>query len=468
MVRSPNSPPTLHMHCRTVLCLALLLLAPEHAGAKKPPAERRLELTSDQTRQLLVSGGDQRQRMALMRLLEGLRETTLRVLRQPLQSYPTARPILCVLTPEYPREAAPLLELVEDPGGLKLQLRLPPLDAPPTPQLERALLSALLAELALRPSGNAVPPQSSPPTPRWLVDVLFHDHHRPNPLLSPIALRELLDSGNIPSPIPLLARSEADPLPSSPVDTDLARCLLGFLLNRPEGKEGLASLLQADLTEQTFVRLLVCFPTLPRAEAQLLREWTVHVAAAGTQAERIALDGPQTEAEIRNLLLFDHTSPETGVHSVFSLEQFTDLLRLPGCQEVLLSRQLEWESLRSRAHFLYTPVIDAYATACNALAAGRTAGILRQLQLATLERESVAARLERIRDHLNWFEAVAAPRLPSARLTEFYRILDTRPPVSSEVKRALDKAELELRQREAQQDIELALEEVRSRSKQPK
>ena len=48
--------------------------------------------------------------------------------------------------------------------------------------------------------------------------------------------------------------------------------------------------------------------------------------------------------------------------------------------------------------------------ACQALAAGRTTGILRQLQLATLERESVAARLERIRDYLNWFEAVAAPR----------------------------------------------------------
>jgi len=456
------------MNCRTGLFLASLLLAAAPADAKKPPAERRLELTSDQTRQLIISGGDQGQRMALMRLLEGLRETTLRVLRQPLQSYPTARPILCVLNSEHPKGAPPLLELVEDPGGLKLQLKLPPLSAPHTPQLERALLSALLTELSLRPVGNAAPPQSSPPTPRWLVDVLFHEHHRPNPLLSPIALRELLESGSIPSPLPLLARPETDPLPSSPVDTDLARCLLGFLLNRPDGKDGLDSLLHADLTEKTFSRLLVCFPTLPRSEAQLLREWTLQVAAAGTQAERVALDGPQTEAEIRNLLLFDYTDPETSTHSVFSIEQFTEILRLPGYREVLLARQLEWESLRSRAHFLYAPVIGAYGAACSALAAGRTTGILRQLQLATLERESVAARLERIRDHLNWFEAVAAPRLPSARLTEFYRILDARPAVSEAVKQALDKAELDLRQREAQQDIERALEEVRSRSKVPR
>jgi hypothetical protein len=231
--------------------------------------------------------------------------------------------------------------------------------------------------------------------------------------------------------------------------------------------EGLAALLRADLTEKTFARLQLCFPSLPRSEAQLMREWTVHVAAAGTQAERIALDGSQTEAEIRNLLLFDYTAPESGVHSVFSIEQFTEILRLPGSREVLFSRRLEFESLRSRAHFLYAPVIDAYAAACNALAAGRTTGILRQLQLATLERESVAARIERIRDHLNWFEAVAAPRLPSAQLTEFYRLLDARPPVSEAVRRALDKAELELRQNEAQADIKRALKEARSRSKQP-
>jgi hypothetical protein len=295
------------------------------------------------------------------------------------------------------------------------------------------------------------------------VDVLVHEHHRPNPLLAPISLRDLIDSGNVPSPIQILSRPELDPRPSSPQDIDLARCLLQFLLNRPEGKEGVECLLRADLTQNPLPRLLACFPNLPRSEAQLLREWTLHVAASGTQGERIALDGPQTEAEIRDLLLFDHTDPATGVHSVIPLEEFTEILRLPGCREMLFARQLEWESLRSRGHFLYAPVIEAYAGVCNALAGGRTQGIVRQLQLATLERESVAARLERIRDHLNWFEAVAAPRNPTAKLQEFYRVLETKPPVSEAVKRSLDKAELELREREAQRDIELALEELRSR-----
>lgn len=443
--------------------LTLLLLGSGDARAQKPPARPGQERTSDQTRQLIVSGGNQRQRTALMRVLEGLRETTLRVLKQPLQSYPTARPILCILAPEYPLETAPGMELLEDPGGLKVQLRLGPVDGTPTPQLERALLSGLLAELALRPFPNAETTGCCPPTPRWLVDVLFHEHHRPNPLLSPVSLRELLDSGRIPSPVPILARPELEPVPSSPEEVDLARCLLSFLLNRPGGKEGMQLLLRHDLTEGTLPGLLACFPTLPRSEAQLMREWTVHVAAAGTQAERIALNGPQTEAEIRNLLLFDHTDPATGEHSVFSLEQFAEILRLPGCGEALLARQIEFESLRGRAHFLYIPVIDAYALACNALAGGRTVGVVRQLQLATLERESVAARLERIRDQLNWFEAVAAPRLPSARLAEFYRILNARPPVSRAVQEALDQAELRLRQGEALEDAARASGELRPR-----
>jgi hypothetical protein len=315
---------------------------------------------------------------------------------------------------------------------------------------------------------SALAPQSNPAIPRWLVDALFHEHHRPNPLFSPIALREVLNSGHIPSPLRLLARPEADAFPSSPVDTDLARCLLGFLLNRPDGRDGLFALLHTDLTDNTFAKLIACFPTLPRSEAQLLKEWTVQVASAGTQAERIALDGPQTEEEIRNLLLFDYTAPETGVHSVFSLEQFTEILRLPGCRDVLFSRGLEWDSLRSRAHFLYAPILSAYAAACNALATGRTDGIARQLKLATLERESVAARLERIREHLNRFEAVTAPQLPSARLTEAYRILDSQPPVSETVKEALDKAEKDLNQKELQQDVERALDEVRTRPKQSK
>jgi hypothetical protein len=406
--------------------------------------------------------------MVVIRLLEGLRETTLRVLRQPLQSYPTARPILCVLNPgAAPEGTAPVLEVVEDPGGLKVQLKLPPLDAFPTQQLERTLFSALLTELALRPVQNAAaPPQGSPPIPRWLVDVLFHEHHRPNPLFSPIDLREVLNSGRIPSPIALLARAEEEALPSTPVDTGLARCLLGFLLNRSDGQEGLVALLHTDLTENTFARLLTCFPTLPRTEAQLMREWTVQVAAAGTQAERVALDGPQTEEEIRNMLLFDYTAPETGVHSVFSLEQFTEILRLPGCREVLISRGLEWESLRSRAHFLYAPIIAAYASACNALAAGRTEGIRRQLQLATLERESVAARLERIRDFLDGFETAAAPRIQSKERAEFSTIQDSSPPVSEAVKRARDKAEQELQKEELQKDVERALDDVRARLKQ--
>jgi len=64
-----------------------------------------------------------------------------------------------------------------------------------------------------------------------------------------------------------------------------------------------------------------------------------------------------------------------------------------------------------------------------------------------LERESIAARLSRIRDHLNWFEAVAAPRLWTQQLAEFYRVLDELPPLSERTKAELDRAQREFNPR---------------------
>ena len=131
----------------------------------------------------------------------------------------------------------------------------------------------------------------------------------------------------------------------------------------------------------------------------------------------------------------------------YPLSQFEDYLRLPGAKNLLLHRQLEFNALRDRAHFFYNEVINIYAVACNELAAGRTKDIVRRLRNATLERESIAARLSRIRDHLNWFEAVAAPRLWTPQLAEFYRVLDELPPLSERTKAELDRAQREFNPR---------------------
>ncbi len=449
--------------------LLVSLLFGTHTLAETGPPLARVVQTSDQARQLLVNGGSFPQRVAVLRLAEELRETLLKALSLKQESYPIARPLLFVLSAEHPKETPPQIQAIEDPGGVKLQLRLAPLEGEASVAVERAILSALLMELSMR-GQNAESPPEPRPTPRWLVDALLHKHHHTNPLFAPINLRPLLKSGQLPSPVALLARPEADLTPSTPEETDLARCLLALLTNRPEGVAGVQQMLRADFQPAPLRALQHCFPSLGHSEALLQREWTLAVAAYGTQQERISLDGPQTELEIQRLLQFELTDPATGNHFTFPLNQFADYRRLTGIQGVLAARQLEWIALRERGHFLYGPVLDVYASVCGDLAQGRTADVERRLREATLEQESVSARLSRIRDHMNWFEAVAAPREMSPRLAEFYRILDAqeRPKVSDAVRRALDKAEAQLQLQREKEDLDLALDEARHRSQKAK
>jgi hypothetical protein len=412
------------------------------ASAQTPPPVRPVK-TSDQFSQLLVSGGDFPQRVALLRAASDLRTVVLEALAQPQLRYPAARPILLIINPLVSNRNQPQPRVTEDPGGIKLQLTFAPPTPTSAPQLERALVVTILTELAVRPNDSSKDPAdyAAPQIPRWLVDALCHKAHHPNPLQAPVALLPLLDAGRLPPLTTLLLRPESDPISSTEEEVDLHRCLLSFLKNREDASTGFHKLLSTKTFGDPLRTLQSCFASINGTEDTLQREWTLHVATTSSQASIMALDGPQTELEIQNLLLLDVTDPDSGRHFSYPLSQFEDYLRLPGAKNLLLHRQLEFNALRDRAHFFYTEVINTYAAACNELAAGRTKEIVRRLRNATLERESIAARLSRIRDQLNWFEAVEAPRQWTPQLAEFYRALDELPPVSERTKTALDRAE---------------------------
>ncbi len=462
------------------------------SSAQKPPPPAKPVRTSDQFKQFLVTGGAFAQRVAVLRLAEELRETVLQAFGIPQESYPVARPLLFSIQTQAKQDTPPKFQVLEDPGGLKLHLPLPPLEEAPSNETtfqspggikikigqpappraadgptERSILAALLTELALRPDPRSPSTitQTESLAPRWLVDALHHKHHHRDPVLYPILLRPLLESGAIPSPLPFLIRPEQDPTPSSPEEIDLARCLLSLFLSQADGRAGLLQLLRTDCVTSPLYAVQKCFPALGKTEEELQRQWTLAVASYGTQHEMVAFNGPRTDAEIQKLLQLEITDLESGQYFSFPMEQFADYLRLKGIRQVLLARQLEWIALREKGHFLYTEVAATYASICNDLAQGKTSGVAARFRQATLERESVSARLSRIRDHMNWFEAVAAPRNESPRMKEFYRILDERPPVSAALKQALDRAEEQVRQEESKADVLRALEESKSRSK---
>ena len=424
--------------------------------------------TKDQEHQLLVQGGVFPQRVAVLRLASELRDTVLKALFVPLERYPVSRPLLFLINPMQPPEIPASFEIIEDPGGLKIQLRLAALGEEVPPQLERTIVTALLTELAMRPSSPEERSLNNRQNtvlvpPRWLVDALLYKYHHREVFFSPVRLRPVFEGNKIPDPQLLLARPENDIQASTDEEIELALCMLWMLSNRPESRSSMKSILKADFTQEPARRLQMLFPSLGNTDASLQKEWTLAIAAYGTQEEVVALDGSATQREIERLLQLELTEPNTGRHVMFPLEQFSDFVRLPGSHGALLSRQLEWIALRERCHFLYSAVAETYAVICGELAQGKTAGIARRLREATLERESVSARLSRIRDYMNWYQAVAAPRQNSAKLREFYRILDEKPAVSETVTKALDKMEAQLREDAEREDIVRVLDEIRRR-----
>jgi len=107
-----------------------------------------------------------------------LRTSVLAGLNQPSYRSPAARP---VLLPKFSRSktAVPQLEVVEDPGGLKVQVNINPELDTKSILFERTVIHALLLELALR-SRTHSSSDSTPAPPRWIVDALLHKFHYPN------------------------------------------------------------------------------------------------------------------------------------------------------------------------------------------------------------------------------------------------------------------------------------------------
>lgn len=442
--------------------LISLLLRAHGLGAPLPV---RAVQTSDQMKQFLVQGGNFAQRSSVLRLASELRETVLKALALPLESYPEARPLLFSITPDLPEGSLPVFEMIEDPGGLKIHIKLLPLEEEPRSGIERTVVSLILSELALRPStpDSAKSLLAPPSPPRWLVDVLLFKHHHKDPMFSTARLRPILDKGKLPSLAMILSRPENDWAASSEEEVDSARALFWMLHNQGAAKEGFAAVLKTDFSQDPLRLLQRCFPSLGNSDASLEKEWTLSFASFGTQNEILSLDGPQTEIHIKRLLELDLNDPITGNRFVVSMEHFSDCLRLPGIQNLLTTRRIEWIALRERSHFLYRDVIDIYIQTCGQLARGNTTNVIQRLQAATLERESIAARLERIHDHLNWFEAVAAPRANASRIKEFYQLLNAQTIPSKVVSEALDKAERHVKTQAEIAEINEILDAARQR-----
>lgn len=392
-----------------------------------------------------------------------IRSNTLRALEQPSVSYPLARPILLVLNATLSHIDPPHVDVIEDPAGLKFQVNLSPKLDPESRIFRRTIIRTLLLDLALRRQPSI--PDHLPEPPRWMVDALYHVLQNSDNLMA-TGSAPRGSSGKIPPLASLLTRPDSASEPSSPEDESLAASILSLLMQQPDAGASIVRLIPGTSDKSVAVgKLLKSFPSLG-SEAELEKQWTLHLATLEAQAERVVMTGPQTLIELNKLLELEGVDSK-GNHFKYGLDQFSDFIRMPGIDGMLKARHLEFLSLASRGHFFYGPALGLYVEASAELAAGRTAGVAARFKKAAQLKEEARRRLEEISDYLNWFEAEKAPYQRPAWISEIYRLWSQNwpPPKDPDVTKALDEWEKRIEQQTEEDEIKRALQEAGARSK---
>ena len=476
-----------HMRSWFSLCLMLLSVAVEAAelvaggsvdvALPVPRKVLKSDSTTDNSGQVVVMDSDPARkgdtlseiagfsrRNSVLRSAVELRDHTWSCLAQARASYPRARPIQIFL---YPDKLAGGVnaEIVEAPDGVVFRLLVSANEDFEGEVFQRAVVKIVLQELGMRPGGSLGLHPERVRLPRWLIDGLLHAWRYPNALASLDELRPLLSNVELPSLESTLLLEEEVGAPSSTLELAVGRCLVSMLSNRADSSSGFFDLLHANPFLSPYLVLSQCFPSLGRTDAEIQKEWTVQVASLATQRSRMTMTGEESEEALRRLVEIDVINSVTLKRVCYPIESFDEYLRLPGIRSLLQARQVEFLAVGTKAHFLYSEVIALYATLCGELIKGHVAGLPARFRQARLERESIAARLSRIRDFMNWYEATPGSSEGTVDLRKFYQILDEGEKGRAKISAALDALEASARKAEEEADLARVLEESKGRKR---
>lgn len=403
-------------------------------------------------------------RTSVLRAAVEIRDHVLACLSQAKVSYPRARPVQIFLYPDRPPGNVGA-ETVEAPDGLVFRMMLSVREDVDGEPFVRAMVKIVLREIGMRPDASLDSIPERVRLPRWLVDGLMHAWIQPNSLASLDELRLLFSKAEMPSLDSFLLREEDVGAPSSALELSIGRCLISMLSNRADTSSGFFDLLHSDPFTAPYVALSRCFPSLGGTEPEIQKAWALQMASSATQRSHITMTGEESEGAIQRLVEIDVISSSTLKRVCYPMESFDEYLRLPGMRSVLQVRQAEFLALGTKVHFLYSEVVALYASLCGDLMQGRLVGLPVRFRQARLERESIAARLSRIRDFMNWYEATPAAGSSAAEFKEFYRLLDEGEKARAPISAALDALESKSRKAEEEADLGRVLDESRGRKK---
>ncbi|MEP6685444.1 MAG: hypothetical protein ABJB22_01595 [Verrucomicrobiota bacterium] len=386
----------------TTLCTAALIgivFLPWAGAGPLPPLPRSVSAS----RQFIVYGTDVPVRGALCNAGERTKATLLALLQQPDQ---WKTPI--VINAQYPQSNLPDVPRValyfnQTGFGLKLQLDLVIGPDVSGPAVERELLRAVLLELMYRARPNLPPGTTFVQPPDWLLDgVLASTGNR-----DPSAFVEILQglvAANKVMPLEQFLSQRPDLLdsPSRQLFSAYSFALISLLTDGPENRPRFARYITdlPDSPNNVADDLRAHFPVLGVSPKAAEEAWVSNVARISAFNRYQSLSIAETERQLDTLLHLRFPELESC-----RLDDYTRFLRLPSRVPVLNQLGADLMLLGTRANPIYRPIILGYEEIVSALARKKTRRVARRLDQLANTRKETGARMEKIDDYLNWFEA---------------------------------------------------------------
>jgi hypothetical protein len=394
----------------TTLCTSVLIgfVLCSHAEAGPLPPLPRSVSTS---RQFIIYGTDAPVRGALCNAGERTKATLLALLQQPDHwktpivvnaHYPQAN------LPDAPRVA---LYFNQTGFGLKIQLDLmiePDLSGP---AVERELLRAVVLELMYRSRPKLPPGTTYVQPPAWLLDgVLASTAGRESSAFVEI-LHGLVTAHKV-TPLEqfLGQRPELLDSPSRQLLSAYSFALISLLTAEPESRLRFARYITdlPDSPNDLAADLRAHSPVLGASQATAEKAWVSTVARISAFNRYQSLSLAETERQLEQLLHLRFPDLSLGSESC-CLEDYARFLRLASRVPVLNQLSTDLMLLGTRANPIYRPIILGYQEIVSALARKKTRRITRRLDQLASARKETGARMEKVDDYLNWFEATQSP-----------------------------------------------------------
>lgn len=378
-------------------------------GLREAQTAPPLERTASTSRQFILYGADVGLRGAVSHLAEETKTNLLTILRRS-DSWKT--PI--VINLQFPQANVPEIPLAalrfsQTGAGLKLQLDLTIATDFNSASVERELLRAILLEIIYRQQPDLPPGTAYVDPPDWLLDgiVAITAGRDQKPLVE--ALEPLLAT-NKTAPLPDFLRQRPVLLdgPARLLFRAYSAAFVRWLIDEPDGRSHLGQYIdnRARASNDPLADLKILFPRLN--DDSIEKMWRFRVAQFCDSQSYQLLTFAETQRKLDELLSIKVADAKSQSSKTIRLQDFSERKTSAAESKTLAQLSVSLMLLQTRSHPILRPIITEYEQIAALLAARKDSEASERLLRVRILRSRLAARMNKIDDYMNWFEATQA------------------------------------------------------------